>query len=416
MSEHIIPAHLPKKLTISFPIWGLYATPDAPVYADPYRFMREHRERGFNCVRFDDGAGLSHDLNGKRRGPVSITPCYGTLDRKMRQFLGGTGSVDTMQRLIDMCRAAKEYDTYLILSSWYYLHTYWMADNTLNDELYAIPVHERFMAFAKFLDYILCELEALHLEDRIAFCEVFNEADSMLFAGGYGKDKTITNAELLKFRHDHEKALDYLKARHPEILFAFDTSTPDITAEQILPNMDLLNFHSYYVWDIYSEFQQEGVADPYMIERPLTTEEALATREGKYPSHEDWYERARFYPSLDDKKLPEACRWFEKRFEETYDHWCENMDKGLLNIEKLRRELFPDKPVVMGEGVTYIGRVGLNWEENDPLFIKLLERQQLKHKELGLWGTVVRTCCGPEDNIWTEHPDLLLHLNKMFAE
>ncbi|MDD5729348.1 MAG: hypothetical protein PHV59_12370, partial [Victivallales bacterium] len=61
-----------QRLTIVFPIWGLHDTGSGGAYHDPDRFVRETAERKFNCIRLDDGAGLIHDANGRRRGPVPI--------------------------------------------------------------------------------------------------------------------------------------------------------------------------------------------------------------------------------------------------------------------------------------------------------------------------------------------------------
>ena len=72
-----IPPHLPKRLTISFPTFGLYDTPSGGVYHDLDRMVRENKERGFNCIRMDDGAGLIHDLDGNLRGSVPIGYIFG---------------------------------------------------------------------------------------------------------------------------------------------------------------------------------------------------------------------------------------------------------------------------------------------------------------------------------------------------
>ena len=36
------------------------------------------------------------------------------------------------------------------------------------------------------------------------------------------------------------------------------------------------------------------------------------------------------------------------------------------------------------------------------------------YREMGLWGSVVRTCCGPEDPCWTLCPERLLKMNRIF--
>ena len=50
-----IPAHLPERLAIAFPIWGLFDT-GSGAYHDLDRFVREHAERNFNCIRLEGGA------------------------------------------------------------------------------------------------------------------------------------------------------------------------------------------------------------------------------------------------------------------------------------------------------------------------------------------------------------------------
>ena len=115
---------LPKRLTISFPIWGLYDIDGKGFYADTDKMVREHVERGFNCIRLDDGAGLMHDLNGKPRGKVRMGNVFGNADKIPRQFdaIGGEGYCDALERMVRLAESCKKYGVYLILSSWYYLH------------------------------------------------------------------------------------------------------------------------------------------------------------------------------------------------------------------------------------------------------------------------------------------------------
>jgi hypothetical protein len=66
-----IPAHLPKRLAICFYVWH-WIFEDA--YADLDKAMRETKARGFNCVRVETGALLTHDQHGKPRGPIRFRP------------------------------------------------------------------------------------------------------------------------------------------------------------------------------------------------------------------------------------------------------------------------------------------------------------------------------------------------------
>ena len=50
---------LPERLTISFWIWGFMCGKPGNVYHDLDRRMLELKERGFNCIRMDSGAGFA---------------------------------------------------------------------------------------------------------------------------------------------------------------------------------------------------------------------------------------------------------------------------------------------------------------------------------------------------------------------
>lgn len=153
-----IKSHLPKRLTISFTIWALLDTGNG-AYADIDRMVREHAERGYNCIRLEDGAGLTHDICGNRRGPVMLHVPFGeyTITRQIPFSAGGR--CDLMERMIALCEACKKYGVYLIFSSWYFLHTYWFLDSSLNRELTEGSAEDMFLKFARYHHYILLELE-----------------------------------------------------------------------------------------------------------------------------------------------------------------------------------------------------------------------------------------------------------------
>ena len=76
-------ARLPKRLTISFPLWLIYGTSgEFSPYYDIDKAMREHAERGFNCIRIDSGAGLIHS---SLRKPFDIGDMFGEYEKIPRQ-------------------------------------------------------------------------------------------------------------------------------------------------------------------------------------------------------------------------------------------------------------------------------------------------------------------------------------------
>ena len=411
--ENKIPVHLPKKLTISFPIWGLYDTGNG-TYHDIDKMMREHVERGFNCMRIDDGAGLMHDINGNPRGPVYFGRGFGEFDLKMRQSAasGDPGFCDTRKRLIEIFRSAKKHGMYIILSSWYYLHTYWYVDSALATELEAIKPHDRFLAFAKFLHYILLELEKEGLDSQIAFAEIFNEADGLCFIDGYGHKNKISSEEIARFREDHERAIEWIKERHPHILFAFDSYSYYADHDQIPKNLEVYNFHNYFMWSVYHTSVERD--NTLLATPPIPMEAVRASTKPGFPAAEDWYQRVWFYNNISDfeRANAQANAYLEehkdeilKKLKETVDHVRSNLDSALSGL-----------PTVSGEGVSYSGSYHMIFEEYSETFWSIVSEMMKLYRSLGLWGTVVRTCCGPEDPVWYSHPEKLVEMNRIFTE
>jgi hypothetical protein len=60
------------RLTISFWIWAIFDMKSNPSYADLERRFVELKERGFNCIRIESGAGLCHDKDGRPRGELAF--------------------------------------------------------------------------------------------------------------------------------------------------------------------------------------------------------------------------------------------------------------------------------------------------------------------------------------------------------
>ena len=408
------PQHLPERLTISFPIWGLFDTDGAGDYADLDKMMREHVERGFNCIRLDDGAGLMHDLSGKPIPSVKLRGAWGPLNNFVRQSHPfNPGPCDTRKRLLDMFAAAKKYNIFIILSSWYFLHTYWYVDDpVLNDSIYAIEPHERYAAFAKYLHYILCELEEKNLDSQIAFVEIFNEADGLSFCGGYGNQLNCPEEERLHYRNEHIQAIDYLRDKHPKIMFAYDVSNPRVDNCLAPDNVDVFNFHNYFMWSAYNEFHEEP--DRWLRKERISREDVIHS--SNYPEKlpADWIDRVWFYGNLDTQKIPEAEQFLTENFLRNIEKHRDKLQRNMDLIRAHSENLFPDSLIVCGEGVSYIGSDELLFEEKCAEYWELLKEAALIYRAHGLWGAVVRTCCGPEDPVWNMCPEKLLEINDTF--
>ena len=417
MSKKSIPSHLPKRLTISFPLWLIYGTKgEYSPYYDIEKVLREHAERGFNCIRIDSGAGLTHDQNGNRRPPFEIADMFGEYERVPRQqkIVGDGGPCDLLARLIETLKVAKRYGIYVILSQWYYLHTYWFhkAGDPVCDELFALTAEQRIPAFAKFWHYILCEIEQEGLTDRIVFVELFNEADEHPYLCGlrrWGSNKELTDEERAAFRTQHEQALTWLKSEHPSLLFAYDVATAVPQDPSFPESADAYNFHSYYLWSLYAK----TLADhPEWRMGKVTEDDVRAARKDRLPAADDWYQRVAEYNDLRPEALPEIEAALEARLQQDKDYYIQKLNQKLQNACIVAK----DRPIVCGEGVSYICHKEILWEEHSANYWALVKHGLSLYKKAGVWGSVIRTCCAPEDPVWSSHPEKLRELNEYFLE
>ena len=411
-----IPAHLPARLTIAFVMWGLFDTGNGP-YRDIDRMVREHAERGFNCIRLEDGAGLTHDIDGRRRGPVFFHSPFGKYQttRQISFAAGEEGPVDVMERLIALARACRKYGVFLIFSSWYFLHTYWYLDNDLNRELRDGKPEDLFMKFARYHHYILRELEERGLDDRIAAVEIFNEISAIPTYIGEMKETDVSGID---FTQRHAEALAWLRKEHPGLLFAADNDSVSDEQIALLPDtLQAFNGHNYYLWDVYAGTLEAG--EPRMTRLfagKVTPGDVALSRAGLTPltrTCSPWYNRIARCNDVIPERIPELEDWLSRRLAENRTGYLEKLDAFCLGLRKVS-ERFPGIPLLCGEGVTYCSRQDVLWEEKSDAFWDMIRITILKYKETGLWGTLLKTCCGPEDPSWELCKDRIRELNELF--
>ena len=416
------------RLAISFWIWALWDTGTNGFFNDLDLRMTELVERGFNCIRIEAGAGITHDADGRPRGELEFFPalpghCHFT--RQMEHMTGGR--VDLLRRLIELCTVAKRHNVKVILSSWYYLHTFWFTDRQVTAELHGLPLEKRFMFFARGLNLILNELKQRGLGNVIAAAEIFNEVDGMCFTGGYGDAKRPVG-ELHRFRSQHEDAIEFLKARHPDIPFALDTYTPWTNLDFIPRNAQVWNVHSYYLWDVYGDFES-GLLGPdvdlndprryapirLFLRRDLVPFQALLDSRGdRPPMAADWYRRIWLYRNLAPNAMPELERLLQEKLEQNLDHFKQKATDAAAQAVKVRDAYLPGIPLILGEGASYCADCRLRWEERSDAYWEVVEHAARAWRDHGFLGAVVRTNAGPEDPVWHEFPERLKRVNDVF--
>ena len=419
-------ANDPERLAISFWIWGLWDTAPHGFFNDLEARVAELVERGYNCIRLEGGAGLTHDAAGKPRGPLNYLDAAPGHTRHLRQMeRTAAGRCDVLQRLIELCRVAQRYRVKLILSSWYFLHTFWFTDDELTADLLGTPPEQCFQRFAAGLDRILDELEQRGLADVIAFAEVFNESDGLSFLGGFG-EKTAPTEILHMYRSWHEEALAFLQSRHPHLRFALDTYTPFTHPDMMPRNAQVWDFHSYYAWGVYGVFEQglwgADLDDPqtwapirhFLRPDVVPFREVVGSRGQRAPMAADWYRRIWAYRNLNPAALTELEKRLDANLEAHVDEYRSQAAAALEQALALRERILPGVPLVLGEGVSYCADNRLRWEERSDRYWDLVESTVRLYRDRGLYGCVPRTNSGPEDPAWWEYPERLQRVNAVF--
>ena len=166
------------------------------------------------------------------------------------------------------------------------------------------------------------------------------------------------------------------------------------------------------MWSLYGEVLEND--NSFLVENKISKEEIMALAESDYLPDKDWYHRAWYYANLDKNKIPAAQDKMKNALKENMDAIREEFYKSLDHVNKNLDNNLPAVPVVCGEGVTYSGGYNLVWEETSEEYWTIVKEVMLAYREAGLWGTVIRTCCGPEDPVWNMCPEKLLEMNNTF--
>lgn len=201
----------------------------------------------------------------------------------------------------------------------------------------------------------------------------------------------------------------WLRERHPQILFAYDAYTPDTDLRQTPNNMQVFNFHYYFMWGkLYHHLLEREFS--LLVEKPVSKVEIRVLADSDYFPDDDWYHRILYYTNLDPAKLPQAAEKITTYLREHIDEFRANFRNGMAKLENYLNNHLPQVSVICGEGVTYSSGNELVWEE----YWQMVREMMKAYRDLGLQGTVVRTCCGPEVPCWTLCPDKLLEMNNLF--
>ena len=412
-----------EKLTICYNAWMIFSEND-----DYDSLVGEIAERGFNCIRIDDGAGLLWDKDGNVREDVLISSPFGKYtDFTTYHVIVKNKRLNILDRFLRICRAAKKYNVKIVPSSWFYLHTNWFCEENDIKHLFDLSAEEKITYFAEELSKILDVLRRENMIDIVAFAEIFNEFNGISF---YGNKRELTSDEITELRLIHEREIDKLKKRHPDVLFAFDCWNPTPQEEWIPRNIDVYNFHLYYAWDLYNSFEKGICFGVTTLDEPdipdetryflkdeiITVKEVVEEMGGNIRTGIDWPRRISLWASVDWNKHEELNDLLEKGFAERVNNYKNHLYKRIDDMLMLHDKVVPNSRIVMGEGTTYCASHILSFERDSKLFWEMLKEQMIYLKKKGLWGTVLTTTHAPGRSAAWECKDLYVEANKLFLD
>ena len=407
-----------EKLTICYNAWMIFGKND-----DYDTLVGEIAERGFNCIRIEDGAGLLWDREGKPREKVPIASPFGKYTKYTTyNVMVEKEELNLLERLLRIFAAAKKHGVKVALSSWFFLHTNWFCREEDKDWLFAMSDEEKISFFSDALSRILDLLRERGYIDLVAFAEIFNEFDGLPFVGEY---KAISEEAANRFRLLHEAELARLKKRHPDVLFAFDTWTPGVRDELIPRNIDVLNFHWYYAWPLYEVFQKEviqwSLEEPeipaetaYFLKKERISVADIAGEMGKLRTGLEWPRRISLYSSVDPEKEGELTALLDRELRDNLDHYLTRLHRGVDTICETHRRVVPHSKLVMGEGNTYCASPTLAFERDSETFWNMISLQMEYLRDKGLWGSVITTHAPGRTAAWGPRKESYRAANRIF--
>lgn len=403
MSEHLAatPA-APHRLTITMWDFSWYTRsgPGEP-FEDLDRVFAEAVERGYNTVRICAMPLLLFrtDLDTTR---LHLEPLAAGVGQRVRWYdVAAPFVIDARARLLELFRAAKRHDCFVIVSSWEYQQSPAFArDRQWLDAILQIAPGQRAnalaLAHADLLDLLVTE----GLDDRVVLTELHNEVQQGHLADGIEGDVTIG------LRPRLEAAVDIFKQRHPDRRCGVSYARVPVGRMRGVPtNIDTLVVHPY-VYGVLLAFRQRFVgpgdqpsARAHEILRPDAPDFA-----GWRDSLRGWKRGATAISDatlyLHDWSQPQAV-----------DDWLEAHlpPHRIAMTQKLRLwlDVAADwaaehgKNIVLGEGwIGYTPKYS-NFE-GGPIGADFCRLAAAEAARIGAWGSIVCSNAAPNHPMWED--------------
>ena len=399
-----LPAHLPKKLTISLWdfTWFTRTGPGEP-FEDLDRAFEEAVARGYNTIRicampfYLFRSGL--DTSRASFGPLGGEYAQGTrwYDVKHRVTL------DARAHLLELFAAAKRHDVFVILSSWEYQQTSsFSGDRAWFDALMAIDPEQRAVELAEAQADLYDLLEENALADRVAFVELHNEVQ-----GGYLTEGLESDNMVVALEDRLTRGLDAFHARRPEVPVTVNYARVPISGMRGIPhNIDVAVFHPYIYGVLDDLTTGFGLRDEASFSteqvRPLLREDAPEYADWQPPAEDMWRKEATIVgkPEIFVHDWCDAEKWDRFLYERYTPHHLE-MTSRLDQWMDVAADFAAMRgvPLVFGEGWVGYTPLTANFEEG-PIGAEYCRLAARKSDAIDAWGYIVCSNAAPHHPMW----------------
>ncbi|SDS58546.1 cellulase-like family protein [Microlunatus soli] len=426
-SDRIRPG-LPEKLTITLWdfSWYVRTGPGEP-FADLDRAFTDAVHRGYNTIRicamplllFRSGLATEHF----RLEPLGGgTPGSGGVGRRTRWYdVAQPTVINAREQLLELFRAARRHDCFVIISSWEYQQSpAFAAEPGWHEALQAIDPEQRPDALADAQADLIDLLIAEGLDDRIAFTELHNE----VVTGHLTADLEHRRGPeaLIGLKPRLTAAIDRFHDRHPTQPCTVNYAGVPTGAMRGIPdNVDVLVCHPY----VYGVL--DDLIDTFGIRRPVADFDPAGVAELLQPQA----------PPFDSWRPAGVDHWKENasivnRVEMYVHDWCdaEAFDRWLYDHYQVHRiamrqrlsewievaadwAVGHDVPLVFGEG--WVGYTPADGRfEEGPVGAEFCRLAMAESARVGAWGSIVCSNAAPQHAMWADI-ELQQQCNAIFA-
>jgi hypothetical protein len=411
VGDQRIPRHLPGRLAITLWdfSWYTQAGPEEPFH-DLDNAFAEATERGYNTVRICAMPFLLSSQHTFPANELSIARLGADFGQRTRWYnVDGGHALDPRSWLLELFRAAKRHDCFVIVSSWEYQQSpSFSATSEWFDALRAIPAAQRPAVMADALIELLNELANHDLLDRVAYTELHNEADNSSLM-----PSSDHNHHYRRLQQPATDALNAIRAKHPDLLHTVSWGeTWPLEFDDLPQDLDVAHFH-FYVYGVLGalykrlglghgtnprpdvEFPSPELASILMPDAPAYRDyhpaqtwrgQATGISRELFYAH-DWVDVTKW-----DLWLYEHYPTHRIAMRQQLDHWVEAV-AGWATAR--------DIPAVIGEG--YLGYTPLHAGfEEGPVGKDIIEHTLERARQTGYWGAILCSNAAPHHPFWAD--------------